>query len=90
MPYSKASTFAHSAPPDQLWRTSSTCFCLPEWVRGSEKSDAVKCWHECNRIARNGEEYVQTNKDKFMENNPYWTDEMYDVKMDVVSDDYLI
>ena len=25
-----------------------------------------------------------------MENNPYWTDEMYDVRMDVISDNYLM
>lgn len=60
------------------------------WVRGSEKSDTVKCWFECCRSAKTDEEYAQTNKDKFMENNPYWTDEMYGVKMDVVSDDYLM
>ncbi len=60
------------------------------WVKGSDKADAVKCWFECCRAAKTDEQYVQTNKDKFMENNPHWTDEMYDVKMDVVSDDYLM
>lgn len=60
------------------------------WVRGTNKADAVKCWFECSRAAKTDEQYVQTNKDKFMENNPYWTDEMYNVKMDVVSDDYLM
>lgn len=75
---------------DNIQKITTSDMIAYMWVRGSDKSDAVKCWFECNRIARNGEEYAQTNKDKFMENNPYWTDEMYDVKMDVVSDDYLM
>ena len=60
------------------------------WVKGSTRSEAVKCWFECVRASKTDPKYEQTNKDKFMENNPNWTDEMYDVKMDVVSDDYLM
>ncbi len=60
------------------------------WVKGSDKSEAVKAWFECCRIAKTDEKYAETNKKKFMENNPYWTDEMYDVRMDVISDDYFM
>ena len=61
------------------------------WVRGSEKNDAMKCWLECCRVTYTDPEYQETNKLKFMENNPNWTDEMYQVKMDAVSDDrYMI
>lgn len=60
------------------------------WVRGSTKTDAVKCWFECYRVAFTDPTYLETNKQKFMENNPNWTDEMYDVKTDVTSSDYLM
>lgn len=61
------------------------------WVRGSEKSEAMKCWLECCRVTYTDPDYKETNKQKFMENNPYWTDDMYDVKMDVVfADRYMI
>ena len=60
------------------------------WVKGSTKNDAIKCWFECCRAAYTDPEYTQANKDRFMENNPNWTDEMYGVKTDVVSDDYLM
>ena len=65
-------------------------YAMGEWVKGSTRSEAVKCWFECVRASKTDPKYEQTNKDKFMENNPNWTDEMYDVKMDVVSDDYLM
>ncbi len=58
------------------------------WTRGSTKNEAMKCWLECCRVTYTDPEYQQTNKDKFMENNPTWTDEMYQVKTDVVSSDY--
>lgn len=60
------------------------------WVRGSEKRDAVKCWLECCRASYTDPKYAETNKAKFMENNPYWTEEMYKVKTDAVSEDYLM
>ena len=60
------------------------------WVKGSTKNDAVKTWFECCRVANTDPQYEETAKAKFMENNPYWTDEMYEVKMDVVSDDYMM
>lgn len=60
------------------------------WVNGSKKDEAVKCWFECYRIANTNPKYMETTKEKFMENNPYWTPEMYDVKMDIISSDYLM
>ncbi len=61
------------------------------WVRGSEKNEAMKCWLDCCRVTYTDPEYQETNKLKFMENNPNWTDEMYQVKLDAVSDDrYMI
>ena len=60
------------------------------WVSGSTKKDAVKCWLECYKSARTDPEYEQTNKDKFFENNPNWTEEMYGVFQDVTSDDYFM
>ncbi|MBO6140719.1 MAG: ABC transporter substrate-binding protein [Ruminococcus sp.] len=60
------------------------------WVRGSTAKEAVKCWLECYKSARTDPEYEQTNKDKFFENNPNWTEEMYGVFQDVISDDYFM
>ena len=77
----------YTSNPQKITTSDMTAYM---WVNGSKKADAVKVWFECNRIAKTDPQYAQTNKDKFMENNPYWTDEMYDVKMDVVSDDYLM
>ncbi|MGN0634150.1 MAG: extracellular solute-binding protein [Oscillospiraceae bacterium] len=58
------------------------------WVKGSTKNEAMKCWLECCRLTYTDPDYKETNRLKYMENNPYWTDEMYDVMMDVTSDDY--
>ncbi|MBR1864568.1 MAG: extracellular solute-binding protein [Ruminococcus sp.] len=49
------------------------------WVRGSTASDAVKTWYECCRIANTDEQYKENGREKFMNANPAWTDEMYDV-----------
>lgn len=76
---------AYDGNPQKITTSDMTAFM---WVRGSEKNDAVKTWFECVRVAKSDPEYAEANKQKFMENNPYWTDEMYDVRMDVVSDDY--
>ncbi len=59
------------------------------WVTQSTKGDAVKCWFECVRASKTDPEYVESNKQTFFANNPYWTEEMYQVKMDVVSKEYL-
>ncbi|MFT3950636.1 MAG: extracellular solute-binding protein [Oscillospiraceae bacterium] len=60
------------------------------WMKTSEKDAAVKCWLECCRVAATDPTYLETTKQKFMQNNPNWTDEMYDVKRAVSSDDYLM
>lgn len=73
--------------PQKITTSDMTAFM---WVRGSKKDKAVKTWFECCRIAKNDPQYVETNKAKFMENNPNWTEEMYEVKNDTVSDDYMM
>lgn len=78
---------AYDKDPQKITTSDMNAFM---WVRGSDKKDAVRTWFECYRSARTDEEYKQTNKDKFMENNPYWTDEMYDVAQSVVSDEYFM
>lgn len=60
------------------------------WVKGSTANDAVKAWLNCNRIAETDEQYAATDKDKFFSQNPYWTEEMYQVKKDVISEDYTL
>lgn len=80
----------HPQYPDNPQKITTSDMKAFMWVRGSTKAEAVKCWFECYRTAYSDPEYLDTNKAKFMENNPYWTDEMYDVKMDVQSDDYLM
>lgn len=57
------------------------------WVKGSEKKDAMRCWSECARTVNVQDEYIQTEKDKFFENNPYWTEEMYDMAYNEVTSD---
>lgn len=73
--------------PQKITTSNMTAYM---WVKGSDKADAVKCWFECNRVAKTDPKYAETNKEKFMENNPYWTEEMYNVRTDVVSDDYMM
>ncbi len=73
--------------PQKITTSDMTAFM---WVKGSDKADAVKTWFECCRVAKTDPEYEQTNKDKFFENNPYWTEEMYQVRQDVVSADYMM
>ncbi len=73
--------------PQKITTSNMTAYM---WVKGSDKADAVKCWFECNRVAKTDPKYAETNKEKFMENNPYWTEEMYNVRTDVISDDYMM
>lgn len=47
------------------------------WVKGSTKSDAVKCWYECARVANSDPEYLAAGKEKFFVTSPNWTEEMY-------------
>ena len=76
---------AYTKNPQKITTSDMTAYM---WVEGSTKNDAMKCWLECCRVTYTDPDYKETNKQKFMENNPYWTDDMYDVKMDVISDDY--
>lgn len=78
---------AYDDNPQKITTSDMTAYM---WVKGTDKSDAVKCWFECCRVVKTDPQYEQTNYDKFMENNPYWTDEMYGVRQDVVSDDYFM
>lgn len=52
------------------------------WVKGSKKSDAVKCWYECARVANSDPEYLEAGKEKFFVNAPYWTEEMYNMAIE--------
>lgn len=49
------------------------------WVIGSEKKDAVKTFYECYRVAVTDSKYVQNTKEKWLADNPNWTEEDYDV-----------
>ncbi len=55
------------------------------WVEGSKKSEAMKCWLECARIANSDPEYKEINKEKFFVKNPNWTEEMYQVGYEEMS-----
>ncbi len=57
------------------------------WVKGSTKSDAMKTWMECAKIVNTLDEYKQVNKDKYFENNTYWTEEDYDFTHDTLLSD---
>ncbi|MBR1739774.1 MAG: extracellular solute-binding protein [Ruminococcus sp.] len=60
------------------------------WVKGSTKTEAYSTWMQCARIVNVDPEYIATEKAKFDANNPYWTDEMYQVAYsDLISDKYV-
>ncbi len=58
------------------------------WVIGSEKDEAVKTWFECAHIAATKDEYKEAGKQKFLIDNPQWTEEMYGVIQDTSSSEY--
>ena len=58
------------------------------WVKGSDKSEAVKTWYECCRVAATDETYLENAKQKFLNANPNWTEEMYQVYIDASSTEY--
>ena len=59
------------------------------WVKGSGKAEAMKCWMECARIVNTQQTYIETEKEKFMQTNPYWTEEMYTAAFkDVISEKF--
>ena len=68
------------APDSDTYYTSNALHSYM-WVAGSEKADAVKIWLECCRKEYVEESYVETAKAKYLENNPNWTEEMYDLVM---------
>lgn len=58
------------------------------WVKGSEKSEAVKAWYECCRVAATSDEYKEAGKEKFLNANPNWSEEMYQVMQDASTTEY--
>ena len=58
------------------------------WVRGSTAKEAVKCWYECCRMANTDETYKENGKEKFLNANPNWTEDMYQVIVDCSSSEY--
>lgn len=58
------------------------------WVVGSEKNEAVKTWFECAHIASTDDTYKEAAKEKFLIDNPNWTDEMYEVLQVTSSSEY--
>ena len=59
------------------------------WVKYSTASEAVKTWFECCRIAATDEQYIENGRQKFMNANPAWTEDMYDVYATASSTEYL-
>ena len=57
------------------------------WVRGSTKNDAVRTWFECSRMSRTADEYIENGREKFLNANPAWSEEMYDVFVDASSNE---
>lgn len=58
------------------------------WVAGSKKSQTVKTWLECAHIAATDEQYQEAAKEKFLIDNPQWTEEMYEVLQVTSSSEY--
>ncbi|MBO5448933.1 MAG: extracellular solute-binding protein [Ruminococcus sp.] len=57
------------------------------WVRGSTAKEAVKTWYECCRMANTDEEYKANGKEKFLNANPNWNEDMYQVFLDASSNE---
>lgn len=55
------------------------------WIAGSEKSEAMKTWLECAKIANTDESYLEATKEKFFVTNPNWTEDMYHVAYEELS-----
>jgi len=58
------------------------------WVKGSTAKEAVKTWYECCRIANTEPEYLENSKEIFLNANPAWDEEMYQVLADASSGEY--
>ena len=57
------------------------------WVKGSENADCVKTWLNINRLVNYDPQYTDVTKEKFLQNNQYWSSEMYDVAMNFYDPD---
>lgn len=60
------------------------------WVKGSKKSEAVKTWYECAKIAATDPQYTEAGKEKFFVTQPYWTEQMYQMANEEVLSDKFI
>lgn len=60
------------------------------WIAGSTKKEAMKCWLECCKIANTSDEYKKANKEKFFENNPNWSEQMYQMAFEEVFSDKFV
>lgn len=60
------------------------------WVKGSKKTEAVKTWYECAKIAATDPQYTEAGKEKFFVTQPYWTEEMYQMANEEVLSDKFI
>ena len=59
------------------------------WIKGSTANDAVRTWFECCRIANTEAEYQENAKQKFLNANPQWSEDMYEVYREASSTDYI-
>lgn len=59
------------------------------WVKGSKNADAVKAWLNVNRFVFYDDRCVQATKEKYLKNNPNWSEEAYDVLLSCYDDDKL-
>lgn len=59
------------------------------WVKGSENADVVKAWFNVNRFVFYNDQCIQVTKEKFLKNNPNWSEEAYDVMLSCYDDDKL-
>lgn len=57
------------------------------WVKGSENADCVKAWYNVNRLVNYDPQYKDVTKQKFLANNAYWSDEIYDIVASYSDDD---
>lgn len=51
------------------------------WVKGSENDDVVKVWFDINRMVNYDPQYTEVTKEKFLQNNKFWTSDTYDFVM---------
>lgn len=66
---------------------TSARMCAYSWVAGSTKTDAVRAFYECYRIAETDETYKANGKAKWKESNLNWTDDDYAIMTEVADPD---